>query len=202
MFNQSEQSTQQKSQPDVPLEKANVSTQAAKLEPIEKPSAVKTIRRVGSSFTPSIKDALAGKVTEKTIIDEIALTAYNEYENFTEQFTSEQLAVKWNEFLALISDRPNLVSTLSNVPELTQGNKLLLKIGNSVQEEDVRAIKPELMNFLRRELRNSGIELSTSIEKIESERTHFNDSEKLQILMQKNPELFELKQKFNLDFNA
>jgi DNA polymerase-3 subunit gamma/tau len=58
------------------------------------------------------------------------------------------------------------------------------------------------MSFLRKELRNSGIELSTSIEKIESERTHFNDSEKMQILMQKNPELFELKQKFNLDFNA
>ena len=157
---------------------------------------------MGSSFTPSIKDALAGKVVEKSIIDEIAETTYNEYENFTEEFTSEQLAVKWNEFLGLISDRPNLISTLSNVPELTNGNKLLLKIGNSVQEEDVRQIKPELINFLRKELRNSGIEMTTSIEKIESERTHFNDSEKMQLLMQKNPELFELKQKFNLDFNA
>ena len=163
---------------------------------------VKTIRRVGSSFTPSIKDALAGKVVEKSIIDEIAETTYNEYENFTEEFTSEQLAVKWKEFLGLISDRPNLISTLSNVPELTNGNKLLLKIGNSVQEEDVRQIKPELINFLRKELRNSGIEMTTSIEKIESERTHFNDPEKMQLLMQKNPELFELKQKFNLDFNA
>jgi DNA polymerase-3 subunit gamma/tau len=163
---------------------------------------VKTIRRVGSSFTPSIKDALAGKVVEKSIIDEIAETTYNEYESYTEAFTSEQLTVKWNEFLGLISDRPNLISTLSNVPELTDGNKLLLKIGNSVQEEDVRQIKPELINFLRKELRNSGIEMTTSIEKIESERTHFNDSEKMQLLMQKNPELFELKQKFNLDFNA
>ena len=157
---------------------------------------------MGSSFTPSIKDALAGKVVEKSIIDEIAETTYNEYENFTEEFTSEQLAVKWKEFLGLISDRPNLISTLSNVPELTNGNKLLLKIGNSVQEEDVRQIKPELINFLRKELRNSGIEMTTSIEKIESERTHFNDPEKMQLLMQKNPELFELKQKFNLDFNA
>lgn len=157
---------------------------------------------MGSSFTPSIKDALAGKVTEKNIIEEIAHTAYNEYENFAEEFTLEQLTAKWNEFLDQIADRPNLISTLSNVPELTEGNKLLLKIGNSVQEEDVRQIKPELITFLRRELRNSGIELTVSIEKIESERTHFNDSEKLQMLMQKNPELFELKQKFNLDFNA
>jgi len=198
IFNQSEQSAQ----PAAQVEKAPDQASVVRLEPIEKPSMVKTIRRVGSSFTPSIKDALAGKVTEKSIIDEIAETSYNEYENFTEEFTSEQLAVKWKEFLGLISDRPNLISTLSNVPELTNGNKLLLKIGNSVQEEDVRQIKPELINFLRKELRNSGIEMTTSIEKIESERTHFNDPEKMQLLMQKNPELFELKQKFNLDFNA
>lgn len=171
-------------------------------ESAERPSAIKTIRRVGSSFTPSIKDALAGKVTEKTIIEEIAQAAYNEYEDFSEPFTAEQLAAKWKEYLELISDRPNLVSTLSAVPELIEGNKLLLRIGNSAQEEDVRQIKPELMSFLRKELRNSGIELNTSIEKVESERTHLSDQEKLQILIQKNPELIELAQKFNLGFNS
>ena len=201
MFNGGEAPVQQAPANTAP-ERILVAPAAGGLEPVEKPSAVKTIRRVGSLFTPSIKDALAGKAAEKTIIEVIAQTAYNEYENFSEPFTLEQLTAKWNEFLGLISDRPNLVSTLSNVPELIEGNKLLLKIGNSVQEEDVRLIKPELMSFLRKELRNSGIELTASIEKIESERTHFNDSEKMQILMQKNPELFELKQKFNLDFNA
>jgi len=172
------------------------------LEPIEKPSAIKTIRRVGSSFTPSIKDALAGKVTEKTIIEELAQVAYNEYEDFLEPFTSEQLAAKWSEYLDLIADRPNLVSTLAAVPELMEGNKLLLRVGSSAQEEEVRKIKPELMSFLRKELQNSEIELTTSIEKVESERTHLSDQEKMQILIQKNPELIELAQKFNLGFNS
>ena len=171
-------------------------------EPAEKTSSVRILRKAGSSLTPSIKDALAGKVVEKTIIEEITEIEYNEYENFSEPFTNEQLVVKWKEFLGTISDRPNLLATLSNTPDLLDGNKLLLKIGNSVQEEEVRLIKPDLIGFLKRELRNSDIELSTSIERIETERTHFNDSEKLQILIQKNPELMELKQKFNLDFNA
>jgi len=183
-------------------EQRSVELSVSSSEPIEKPSAIKTIRRVGSSFTPSIKDALAGKVVEKSIIDEIAKAAYNEYEDFSEPFTAEQLSTKWNEYLDFIADRPNLVSTLANVPEILEDNKLLLKIGNSAQEEDVRQIKPELMNFLRKELRNSGIELTTSIEKIESERTHLTDQEKLQILIQKNPELIELAQKFNLGFNT
>jgi hypothetical protein len=183
-------------------EQRSVEPSVSSPEPVEKPSAIKTIRRVGSSFTPSIKDALAGKVTEKSIIDEIAKVAYNEYEDFSEPFTLEQLAAKWKEYLELIADRPNLVSTLDSVPEIMEGNKLLLRIGNSAQEEDVRQIKPELMVFLRKELRNSGIELNTSIEKVESERTHLSDQEKMQILIQKNPELIELAQKFNLGFNS
>jgi len=155
---------------------------------------------MGSSFTPSIKDALAGNAPEKKVNDQVQETTYNEYENFSDPFTAEELAVKWNEFMEQIADRPNLRSTLSTVPELMEGNRLLLKIGNSVQEEDVRQIKPELILWLRKELRNSGIELITRLERIETERTHFNDSEKLQILVQKNPNLNELKQIFNLDF--
>jgi len=175
---------------------------AAPPEQPERQNTVRMIRRPGSSLTPSIKDALAGKTSEKTLVDEVVQSTISDYEEYYEPFTKEQFEFKWKEFLGLISDRPNLIATLSNIPELSDGNKLLLKIGNSVQEEEIRLVKPELVGFLRRELKNSGIEMNTVIERVETERTHYNDSEKLQILMQKNPELFELKQKFNLDFNA
>lgn len=163
---------------------------------------MRVIRKPGSSLTPSIKDALAGKVVEKTISEEIGKVVYSEYDDYNDVFTREQLELKWKEFLDMIPDRPNLIATLSAIPEIVDGNKLLLKIGNSVQEEEVRLVKPELLGFLKRELRNSGIELNVSIEKVESERTHFSDSEKIQAMMQKNPQLAELRQKFNLDFNA
>jgi len=200
MFSTSEQPVATASSAVSATEKVAEATSAAKLEPIERPSNVKVIRKLGSSFTPSIKDALAGKVEENKVQVEVQKSTYNEYENFAETFSYDQLAIKWKEFLNLIADRPNLVSTLSNTPELVEGNKLILKIGNSVQEEDVRLIKPELISWLRKELRNSGIELSTRLEKIESERMLFSDSEKMQMMMQKNPNLYELKQKFNLDF--
>ncbi|HZL10832.1 MAG TPA: hypothetical protein VFC65_12610 [Prolixibacteraceae bacterium] len=183
-------------------ERSTAESPVIKLEPIIKGPTVKTIRKLGSSFTPSIKDALAGKVPEEKGIDHVQETTYNKYEKLADSYTMEQLSAKWKEFLDQISDRPNLQSTLSNVPEMIAGNKLLLKIGNSVQEEDVRLIKPELMSWLRKELRNSDIELTTSIERMESDRTHYSDSEKLQMMMQKNPKLNELKQKFNLDFHG
>lgn len=143
---------------------------------------------------------MAGNITEKKDEEQVQKSVYTEYGDYKEPFTTEQLAAKWAEFLNSLTDRPNLKATISSVPELTDGNKLMLRIENSVQEEEVRIVKPELVSWLRRELRNSGIELNTRLEKVESERTFYSDSEKLQQMMQKNPELYELKQKFNLDF--
>ena len=162
---------------------------------------MKVIRKMGSSYTPSIKDALSGNNNENKVQEggQSNFSPYNE--NLFEPITQEQVAEKWKEFVEKMADRPSLCSALSNVPELTDGNKLLLRIGNSVQEEDIRLIKPELISWLRMALRNSGIELITKIGKIESGRTMFSDSEKLQMMMQKNPDLNELKQKFNLDFS-
>jgi hypothetical protein len=38
------------------------------------------------------------------------------------------------------------------------------------------------------------------LEKMESVRNMFSDSEKLKMMIEKNPELMELKHRFNLDF--
>ena len=185
----------------VQIEKAQV-VAPVRLEPVEKPSTMKVIRKVGSSYTPSIRDALSGPTEENKVQEDVQKLTFSAYDNdLFEPFTQEQLAEKWKEFLEKMADRPSLCSALSNVPEISNGNKLLLKIGNSVQEEDIRLIKPEMISWLRKVLRNAGIELTTTIGKIESERMIFSDSEKLQMMMQKNPELNELKQKFNLDFS-
>lgn len=142
---------------------------------------------------------MAGNTPETKGENEAQKNIFTDYQELSEPFTVEQLAEAWNKFLDTISDRPNLKSTLSIVPEMNN-TSLLLRIGNSVQEEDIRLIKPELVSWLRKELKNSEIELITRIERIESDRVLFSDSEKLKIMIQKNPELQELKQRFNLDF--
>lgn len=168
---------------------------------MEKPSVLKGLRKPGFSTTPSIKGALSGNAQENKNVEVIQTSAFSQYdESLTEPFTQEQLEEKWKEFVERMADRPSLCSALSNVPEIIEENKLLLRIGNSVQEEDIRLVKPELISWLRKVLRNSKIELSTKLERVESERTIFSDSEKLQMMMQKNPILHELKQRFNLDF--
>ena len=170
-------------------------------ETSEKPSPARLLRKPGLISTPSIKGALSGNATENKVVEVVQSTGFSQYdETLFEPFNQEQLAERWKEFLDRMADRPSLCSALSNVPEITEGNKLLLRIGNSVQEEDIRLIKPELISWLRKVLKNAGIELTTRLERIESERMIYSDSEKLQMMMQKNPVLNELKQRFNLDF--
>jgi len=143
---------------------------------------------------------MAGNIPETKTENQVQETSSLGYQNLVETFTNEQLAVKWLEFVDQLTDRPILKSTLSIVPEKAEGNQILLKIGNSVQEEEVKLVKYELISWLRKELQNSEIELVTRIEKQESTRIFYSDSEKMQLMMQKNPELYQLKQKFNLDF--
>ena len=148
---------------------------------------------------PSIKDAIAGK------LDDDKLTAKEQHEAYTradeeEDFTFEDLQIKWKEYVDRLADRPNLQSTLSDVPEIEENNRLVLKIANSVQDSLINQIKPELVSFLRRELKNSKIQLLTRIEETSKEKLIYSDSEKYAEMIKKNPELDLLKQKFNLDF--
>ena len=148
---------------------------------------------------PSIKDAIAGK------LDDDKLTAKEQHEVYTradeeEDFTFEDLQIKWKEYVDRLADRPNLQSTLSDVPEIEENNRLVLKIANSVQDSLIDQIKPELVSFLRRELKNSKIQLLTRIEETSKEKLIYSDSEKYAEMIKKNPELDLLKQKFNLDF--
>lgn len=108
--------------------------------------------------------------------------------------------MKWEEFVERLNDRPNLQSTLSHLPKLGDDYHLILDIDNSVQDDLINTIKPELVSWLRRELENSKIQLATNITEVEKEKIIYSDSEKYMEMLKKNPELEKLKQVFKLDF--
>lgn len=148
---------------------------------------------------PSIKDALQGKFEEKQISAIEQHQIFNQADE-TEPFTSEYLKQKWEQYLTRLEERPNLKSTLSNVPEIQDDYKLLLEIENTIQDNLITSIKPELVSFLRKELKNSKIQLVTKITDKVKGRIIYTDSEKFEEMIKKNPKLALLKQKFKLDF--
>lgn len=150
---------------------------------------------------PSIKDALRGKLNEEKISAKEQHQIYTRADE-NEEFTPDDLKLKWELFLTRLENRQNLKSTLSHVPVIKEDYKLLLEIENTVQDDLIRSIKPELVSWLRKELKNSKIQLITKItEKIKG-RIIYTDSEKYDEMLKKNPNLALLKQKFNLDFGG
>ena len=99
-----------------------------------------------------------------------------------------------------MDDRPNLQSTLSRIPEIKDDYKLSLEIENTVQDDLINIIKPELVSYLRKELRNSKIQLVTEITEKAKGIIIYTDEEKYEELVKKNPNLALLRNKLNLDF--
>ena len=89
--------------------------------------------------------------------------------------------------------------TLSRTPEIFEGNKLLLKIDNNLLDEEISKIKPDLVSWLRKELRNTNIELITKVVMQENQSKPYSEREKLAEMSKKNPNINLLKQIFNLD---
>lgn len=142
---------------------------------------------------------MEGKFEEKQLSAKEQHEIYSKVDE-TEEFTQEQFKLKWDSYLKTLEDRPNLQSTLSNLPELKEDYQLVLEIENTVQEGLVNNIKTELISWLRKELKNSKIQLTTLITKKVKGRIIYTDAEKYDELLKKNPSLALLRKKFNLDF--
>jgi len=149
--------------------------------------------------TPSIKNALEGKFEENQLSAKEQHQIYSKVDE-KEEFTIDDLKLKWDTFLKRLDDRPNLQSTLSELPTLKENFQLVLEIENTIQEDLISSIKPELVSWLRVELKNSMIQLSTVITEKVKGRLIYSDAEKYDELLKKNSSLALLRQKFNLDF--
>jgi hypothetical protein len=136
--------------------------------------------------------------------EEETISAKDQHEMFSnssqvETFTEKEFVEKWNFFLSKV-ESPNIKTSLSVVTVFNPDYKFDLCVENSVQEDNVRNIKPQLVSFLRKELKNSTIEIGTKIEERKSIRLIYSDDEKYVEMAQQNPALVLLRSKFNLDF--
>jgi hypothetical protein len=156
-------------------------------------------RSLSNMSSPSIKDALEGKLEDKQLTAKEQHQMYSKVDE-KEDFTIEELKLKWEVFLTRLNDRPNLQSTLSNLPELKEDYQLILEIENTVQEDLISTIKPELVSWLRKELKNSKIQLISLITEKVKGRIIYSDAEKYDELLKENPSLAILRQKLHLDF--
>ena len=122
-----------------------------------------------------------------------------------EDFDAETFLKAWNEYAVkarLDGKSMTLHTVFSNKkPVMLKPYVFELVLENKSQENVFREDKPNIINFLRFALKNFNIEVQTRIEEQSGPRKPYSPVEKFQFMAAKNPELAELKKRFNLEID-
>lgn len=119
-----------------------------------------------------------------------------------EDFTMDDFLKHWNDFAANIKKDGNMslfTVFTANAPVMLEPYKFEVIVGNKSQETLFRDEKPSILNYLRTSLRNFDIEVHTRIDEIKAVKRPYTTQEKFQHMASKNPQLAELRRRFNLD---
>ncbi|TAL60964.1 MAG: DNA polymerase III subunit gamma/tau [Bacteroidetes bacterium] len=129
-----------------------------------------------------------------------------EYKTSSNSGSSESVSLEsaWNNFAESLKNKKkvNLASTLTARKPVQKDESIItFSVLNQVQEDEINAIKTELLTFLRSEMRTSSLQLKIIVDKNEGERKPYTGEEKYQRLAEKNPAIAKLRQQFNLEID-
>ncbi len=147
---------------------------------------------------PSLKDV--GKTPEEVLEEEDPYLKGNAKEDFT----FDDFLKLWNTHAATVKAQGKMslfTIFISEVPKMLRPYVFEIVVENKVQENDFKNEKPVLLNYLRSTLKNFDIEVITRIEESTVVKRPYTSQEKFQHMAAKNPQLLELKKRFNLDFD-
>lgn len=116
-------------------------------------------------------------------------------------FTQEELKAAWQEFTERYKGMQVTYHLLSQGFEF-RDNKVIIQLHNHFQETLLDEIRLDLLTFLRERLSNDTIQLAGEIKAIKEEdlsHLYLNDKARLNRMIDKNPFVRELKDKFGLD---
>lgn len=118
-------------------------------------------------------------------------------------FDQEKLLLAWNKYavkLQSIGKESLYVTLTKRHPQILSETIIGFLIDNKVQEQDIEKEKPELLEFIRKELNNFHVQLQLAMTNDEgASPLLYTSRDKFKKLAEKNPNLIELKKRFNLD---
>ncbi|QNN43146.1 DNA polymerase III subunit gamma/tau [Pedobacter roseus] len=121
-----------------------------------------------------------------------------------EVFSYDRLLEIWSIYTQKLkaADKINLFTILNNfAPTLLNPELIEISVESKTQEHLIQQESVDLLNFLRNELRNFGVEVTYKLVERKIENRLYGNREKYDYLVNKNPKLDELRRRFNLDIN-
>ena len=157
--------------------------------------------------TPSISGIINGKLSsankQQDADQSQSIANKKKPEKQIEDFSREELIENWLRFAEMMrKEKPRMATTLkASNPVIKDDFVIEIELSNKVQEDDFNLmIKADLANFLRQELRNDNLKIVTFVPETNKEKALYTDEDKYKYFSEKNPNINELKQRLNLDF--
>jgi len=153
-------------------------------------------KSTSGSFIPSLTDLNSG-----ADLDEDEKGPQYIRGNEKQVFTPEQFMACWQQYAqkAKDEDKIHLFTLLTSNEPVLDGIHVTVLVENIALESTLQDEKIDLLNFLRGNLSNFDIQLfSKRVEAKQSDRIYTN-KDKYAYLVEKNPQLEEFRQRFNLD---
>lgn len=120
-------------------------------------------------------------------------------------FSQEQLADAWTQLQSLpaFQGSERFLAVLSNIaPTLTTMPAFKVVLRNTYQEKDLNREKPVILQFLRRQLGNDGVRMEVEVDEMKVEKVPYTPQEKFNLMAQKNPNVLDFAQTFDLQFSS
>jgi DNA polymerase-3 subunit gamma/tau len=182
------------------IEPVKATTEIVQEEPITEKPKPSFIPNAGTASIkiPSLKDI--GNAQE-TITEEEDPYLKGDAK---EPFTFDDFLREWNTYASKIKaeGKMNLLPVfITEVPTMLQPYVFEIIVANKVQEDLFRDEKPYFLNYMRSTLKNFDLEVNARIDKQVAVKRPYTSQEKYQHMAAKNPQLAELRKRFNLDFD-
>lgn len=176
---------------------------------VELPTEIPAVRPSSSSIKiqPLSTNNIASLIPSLTDLERIASGEEEKGPQYVsgnekQDFTPEQFFELWKVYTqkAKDQDKIHLYTLMNNDPALN-GTEITVWVENSALESTLQDEKIELLNFLRTALKNFDLQITVKrAENIGTKRIYTN-KDKYAYMVEKNPQLEEMRKRFNLDVN-
>lgn len=189
--------TEEKKNIDTVEQKENLQ----KLEPNSVPQQVtekgetEKIQKSQRPRTISISNIASADVSETAISNEEKIHLSD-----NESFTEGELHAQWLEFAQQQPDNTGIKNLLiDNLPKIVDEYKLIVKVSNPFQESELHQLN--IVDYLRKGLKNSKISLSIEVSDDNEQKTYLNPEELYQKMKEINPSLEKLRENLSLEID-
>ena len=109
-------------------------------------------------------------------------------------YSDNDLIKAWQAFAITIPDEVRMVSYIqTNIPKRIADNTFEIVISNSIQEKEINRLKPDLLSYLRQQLRNSSINIVLKMNETVQAQKYISPEDKYKQMAMQNPALIKLR---------